>query len=161
MFTRFVANSEKCRKYAFLGGPPRLLRYYKGGVIEIYYNTTRGGVFPIYYNITRGRGGGSLGTPNLYYVIYGRPLIWNTLQHHVVDQIMTKQQIYISHYDWMNQSRHSAKYFPIYTFCKCLGQNCQCQNPTAHIFWRWMEYLFEVLMQQKNYVTQSKYQPQY
>ena len=32
-----------------------------------------GGVFPIYYNITRGRGG-SLGTPNLYYVIYGRPL---------------------------------------------------------------------------------------
>ena len=75
MFTHFVANSEKCRKYAFLGGPPRLLRYYKGGVIEIYYNTTRGGgVFPIYYNITRGRGG-SLGTPNLYYVINGRPLI--------------------------------------------------------------------------------------
>ena len=33
-----------------------------------------GGVFPIYYNITWGRGG-SLGTPNLYYVIYGRPLI--------------------------------------------------------------------------------------
>ena len=32
-----------------------------------------GGVFPIYYNITRGRGV-SLGTPNLYYVIYGRPL---------------------------------------------------------------------------------------
>ena len=65
---------KKCRKYAFLGGPPRLLRYYIGGVIEIYYNTTKGGgVFPIYYNITRGRGG-SLGTPNLYYVIYGRPL---------------------------------------------------------------------------------------
>ena len=56
MFTRFVANSEKCHKYAFLGGPPRLLRYYKGGVIEIYYNTTRGGVFPIYYNITMGGG---------------------------------------------------------------------------------------------------------
>ena len=31
-----------------------------------------GGVFPIYYNITMR--GGSLGTPNLYYVIYGRPL---------------------------------------------------------------------------------------
>ena len=31
-----------------------------------------GGVFPIYYNITMG--GGALGTPNLYYVIYGRPL---------------------------------------------------------------------------------------
>ena len=28
---------------------------------------------PIYYNITMG--GWSLGTPNLYYVIYGRPLI--------------------------------------------------------------------------------------
>ena len=33
-----------------------------------------GGVFLIYYNITRGRGG-ALGTPNLYYVIYGRPLM--------------------------------------------------------------------------------------
>ena len=43
MFTHFVANSEKCCKYAFLGGPPRLLRYYIGGVIEIYYNTTKGG----------------------------------------------------------------------------------------------------------------------
>ena len=32
-----------------------------------------GGVFPIYYNITIGEEG-SLGTPNLYYVIYGRPL---------------------------------------------------------------------------------------
>ena len=36
-----------------------------------------GGVFPIYYNITMG--GGSLGTPNLYYVIYGRPLTKNKL----------------------------------------------------------------------------------
>ena len=34
---------KKCRKYAFLGGPPRLLRYYIGGVIEIYYNITGGG----------------------------------------------------------------------------------------------------------------------
>ena len=44
-----------------------------GGVIEIYYNITWGGGLPNllqYYN-----GGGSLGTPNLYYVIYGRPLI--------------------------------------------------------------------------------------
>ena len=57
-------------------GPPRLLRYYIGEVIEIYYNITLGGwVLPIYYNITMGgRGGGSLGTPNFYYVIYGRPL---------------------------------------------------------------------------------------
>ena len=39
-----------------------------------------GGAFPIYYNITRGSGG-SLGTPNLYYVIYGRPLSLLTLGH--------------------------------------------------------------------------------
>ena len=32
-----------------------------------------GGVFPIHYNITIG-GEGSTGTPNLYYVINGRPL---------------------------------------------------------------------------------------
>ena len=57
MFTRFVANSEKCRKYAFLGGPPRLLRYYKGGVIEIYYNTTRGGGFPDLLQYYKGEGG--------------------------------------------------------------------------------------------------------
>ena len=43
-------------------------------VIKIYYNITWGGVFPIYYNITMG-GGGSLGTPNLYYVIYGQSLM--------------------------------------------------------------------------------------
>ena len=43
--------------------------------LSIYYVIRDGGegVFPIYYNITRGRGG-SLGTPNLYYVIYGQPL---------------------------------------------------------------------------------------
>ena len=57
MFTRFVANSEKCRKYAFLGGPPRLLRYYKGGVIEIYYNTTRGGGLPDLLQYYKGEGG--------------------------------------------------------------------------------------------------------
>ena len=45
--------------------------------LSIYYvigDGWGGAVFPIYYNITRGRGG-SLGTPNLYYVIYGRPLL--------------------------------------------------------------------------------------
>ena len=41
-------------------GLPKLLRYYIGGVIEFFYNITWGGV--------------SLGTPNLYYIIYGRPL---------------------------------------------------------------------------------------
>ena len=44
-----------------------------GGVIKINYNITWGGGLPIYYNSTMG-GRGSLGTPNLYYVIYGRPL---------------------------------------------------------------------------------------
>ena len=68
----FVANSEKCRKYTFLGGSSQIITILHGGVSEIYYNITwGGGVFPIYYNITWG---GSLGTPNLYYVIYGRPL---------------------------------------------------------------------------------------
>ena len=57
MFTRFVANSEKCRKYAFLGGPPRLLRYYIGGVIEIYYITTKGGSSR-FITILQGGGGG-------------------------------------------------------------------------------------------------------
>ena len=75
-------------------------------------------------------------SPNL--VAISNFLIWNTLNSTWFDQIMTKQQIYTSHYKWMNQSRHSAKYFPIYTFCKCFGQNCHCQNPTAHIFWRWI-----------------------
>ena len=68
---KIVANTR------FWGVHPDYYDITKGGVIEIYYNTTRGGVFPIYYNITRGRGG-SLGTPNLYYVIYGRPLIFVT-----------------------------------------------------------------------------------
>ena len=53
---RFVANSEKCRKYAFLGGPPRLLRYYMGGSLKFITLLQRGGAFPIYYNITRGGG---------------------------------------------------------------------------------------------------------
>ena len=53
--------SEKCRKYAFLGGPPRLLRYYKGGVIEIYYNTTREGGSSRFITILQGGGGGLSG----------------------------------------------------------------------------------------------------
>ena len=56
MFTRFVANSEKCRKYAFLGGPPRLLRYYKGGVVEIYYTITWGGGLPDLLQYYKGGG---------------------------------------------------------------------------------------------------------
>ena len=49
------------------------LRYYIGGVIEIYYSATRGGGLPDLLQYYKGEGG-SLGTPNLYYVIYGRPL---------------------------------------------------------------------------------------
>ena len=44
-----------------------------GGVIEIYYITTEGGDLPDLLQYYKGEGG-SLGTPNLYYVIYGRPL---------------------------------------------------------------------------------------
>ena len=70
----FCRVSEKYCKYAFLGGSTQIITILHRGVIEIYYITTKGGgVFPIYYNITRGRWG-SLGTPNLYYVIYERPL---------------------------------------------------------------------------------------
>ena len=58
----------------FKEGLPRLLQYCKGGV---------GGVFP---NITiLHKGGGSLWTPNLYYVINGHPLstiINNDYKHH-------------------------------------------------------------------------------
>ena len=54
-------------------GPPRLLRYYIGGLSKFITILHGGGGLPNllqYYN-----GGGSLGTPNLYYVIYGRRLI--------------------------------------------------------------------------------------
>ena len=76
MFTRFVANSEKCCKYAFLGVHPDYYDITKGGSLKFITILQGGGVFPIYYNITRG---GSLGTPNLYYVIYGRPLTRRTV----------------------------------------------------------------------------------
>ena len=73
MISRFVANSEKCRKYTFLpsvqiimilhsGGYQNLLQYYMGGGSSQFITILQWG-------------GGSLGTPNLYYVIYGRPLI--------------------------------------------------------------------------------------
>ena len=65
MISHFVANSEKCRKYTFLGGSAQIITISHGGVIEIYYNITWGGVFPIYYNIS---------ITNLYYGIYSRSL---------------------------------------------------------------------------------------
>ena len=60
---RFVAYSEKCRKYSFLGGLAQIIMIVNRGVIEICYN------IPIW------GGGASLGNPNLYYIIYGRPLM--------------------------------------------------------------------------------------
>ena len=43
MISHFVANSEKCRKYTFLGGTAQVITISHGGVIEIYYNITWGG----------------------------------------------------------------------------------------------------------------------
>ena len=51
---------------------PSLLRYHMEGLSKFITILPGGGVLANllqYYN-----GGGSLGTPNLYYVIYGRPL---------------------------------------------------------------------------------------
>ena len=45
MISHFVANSEKCRKYTFLGGSTQIITISHGGVIDIYYNITWGGVF--------------------------------------------------------------------------------------------------------------------
>ena len=42
MILRFVANSEKCRKYAFLGGSAQIITILHKVVIEIYYNITMG-----------------------------------------------------------------------------------------------------------------------
>ena len=61
MITRFVAYSEKCRKYMFSGGSAQSITIlHRGG----YQNLLQ------YYN----GGGGVSWAPNLYYVIYGRPL---------------------------------------------------------------------------------------
>ena len=68
----FVANSEKCCKYTFLGGSAQIITIlHRGGYQNLLQYYMGGGLPNLlqYYN-----GGGSLGTPNLYYVIYGRPL---------------------------------------------------------------------------------------
>ena len=90
MILRFVANSEKCRKYMILDGSAQIITIlHKGGYQNSLQYYMGGGVFPIYYNITKG--GGSLGTPILYYVIYGRPL-----KHMHVKYAMVIQLIFIS-----------------------------------------------------------------
>ena len=75
MISRFVANLEKCCKYAFLGGSAQIITILHKGGYKIYYNIARAGLPNLlqYYN-----GGGSLGTPTLYYVIYGLPLKFRT-----------------------------------------------------------------------------------
>ena len=69
----FCCKIGKCCKYTLLGGSVKIITILHMGRLSKFIRILHGGVFPIYYNITMG--GGSLGTPNLYYVIYGRPLI--------------------------------------------------------------------------------------
>ena len=58
MISRFVANSEKCRKYTFLGGSAQIITILqRGGYQNLLQYYMGGGVFPIYYNITMGGGG--------------------------------------------------------------------------------------------------------
>ena len=55
MITHLVANSEKCRKYAFLGGSAQIITIlHRGGYRNLLQYYMGGGVFPIYYNITMG-----------------------------------------------------------------------------------------------------------
>ena len=68
MISRFAANSEKCRKYTFLGGSAQIITILHRGVIKIYYNITWGGDFQIYYNITMG--GGGLSGPKICITYY-------------------------------------------------------------------------------------------
>ena len=60
MISRFVANSEKCRKNTFLGGSAQIITILHRGGYQNLLQYYMGGVFPIYYNITI-LGGGLLG----------------------------------------------------------------------------------------------------
>ena len=54
----FVANSEKCCKYTFLGGSAQIITIlHRGGLSKFITILHGGGVFPIYYNITMWGGG--------------------------------------------------------------------------------------------------------
>ena len=61
MISHFVANSEKCRKYTFLGGSARIITILHRGVIEIYYNITWGGLPDLLQYYDGGAGGGLSG----------------------------------------------------------------------------------------------------
>ena len=56
MISRFVANSEKCCKYTFLGGSAQIIAILHRGGYQNLLQYYMGGVFPIYYNITMGGG---------------------------------------------------------------------------------------------------------
>ena len=72
---QFVTNYEKCRKYVLLGGCAQIITIlYREG----HRNVTWGGGSSRFITILQ-QGGGSVGTPNLYYVIYGRPLVYLVL----------------------------------------------------------------------------------
>ena len=58
MISRFVANLEKCRKYALLGGSAHIITILHRGGYQNLLQYYMGGVFPVYYNITMGGGGG-------------------------------------------------------------------------------------------------------
>ena len=50
MISRFVANSEKCNKYMFLGGSAQIITILHRGGYQNLLQYYMGGVFPIYYN---------------------------------------------------------------------------------------------------------------
>ena len=65
MIMYFVAKYEKCRNSVLLGGCAQIITILHREGHQNLLQCYMGGIFPIYYNITM----------NLYYVIYGRPLI--------------------------------------------------------------------------------------
>ena len=56
MISRFVANTEKCRKYTLLGGSAQIITILHRGGYQNLLQYYLGGVFPIYYNIAMGGG---------------------------------------------------------------------------------------------------------
>ena len=66
----FVANSEKCREYTFLGGSSQIIKILLGGVSEIHYNITWGGCLPNLLQYYIGVGIESL----LQYYSFGRKM---------------------------------------------------------------------------------------
>ena len=82
MFTRFVANSEKMLQIRASRGPAQIIAIlHRGGSLKFITILQRGGggLPDLLQYYKGGRGGGRLGTPNLYYVIYGRPLKVNQI----------------------------------------------------------------------------------